>query len=552
MNPTKESRRKTWRLIVKIGIAFLVLVIIAGLIANIYLNRFIANSLKSRVSAATNGLYTLNFRKVETNVFARKIAVLDAEIFVDSSHIKEMLTARVGPRFFLEGKFPTVELDKIHWMHLIFSKDLVAGALVLHSPNIILSQVNTQEDSAKNESPVQDLDGIKINSIHVDDGNVEYRYMKRNTETPTIYRLNKVRMDMEGVTLGNEKGASRKKAPFKKIELAIANYEFRTSDSLYFVGFHDLEYSSEKDEGKAAQLYIRPRLSADAYSNKLPYQKERNDVLFENVTLGNLEIDPLIERGEVNIKNVSIGSGHWNIYLSRVPPLPPARHNVVPSQPLLKIPQGISIDTLHVNKFQLDYREYNTATQETGQVKFNDVTGSAVNITNEKAAIEKNPHLVVDLKARLMGAGKFDARFDFLLSDSSGQFSVDARLGKMEGELLNPGFIPLNKVAIKKGTIDEMRCYGKGNQEGITGDVALLYHDLHIAVMERDKEADTMKRKTMVSLVANILVKNDNPKKDEPVRVARNISLRRDPRKSYFNMLWMALFTGIIKIASGK
>jgi hypothetical protein len=158
--------------------------------------------------------------------------------------------------------------------------------------------------------------------------------------------------------------------------------------------------------------------------------------------------------------------------------------------------------------------------------------------------------MVANLDARLMGTGKFDARFDFLLSDPSGKFSVEARLGKMEGELLNPGFVALNKVEIKKGTIDELHCTGTGNESAIHGDVSLLYHDLHIAVMKRDNDADTMKRRSVVSMVANAFVINDNPKKDEPIRVANNISLTRDRRKSYFNMLWMALFEGIIKITA--
>jgi hypothetical protein len=270
------------------------------------------------------------------------------------------------------------------------------------------------------------------------------------------------------------------------------------------------------------------------------------------VKLDDLDFGTLMDQGEIKIKNVMLGSGHWNIYLSRVPPLPPSRKKVVPSQPLLSVPNVVSIDTIHVNKFQLDYREYNTATQETGEVKFNDINGKVTNITNKKTVIEKDPHMVAILDARLMGRGKFNARFDFLLSDSNGKFSVDARLGKMEAELLNPGFIPLNKVAIKKGTIDELHCTGSGNEYAIHGDVSLLYHDLHIAVMGKDKDADTMKKKTVISMVANILVKNDNPKKDEPIRVANNISLKRDSRKSYFNMLWMALFTGVVKIASGK
>jgi hypothetical protein len=107
-------------------------------------------------------------------------------------------------------------------------------------------------------------------------------------------------------------------------------------------------------------------------------------------------------------------------------------------------------------------------------------------------------------------------------------------------------------VEIKKGVLDEMTCRGSGNQNALRGDVALLYHDLHIAVLEKDEESGGFKRKTFTSLAANILVKNDNPKKDEAIRTAKNIFLKRDPQKSYFNLLWMALFTGIGQIVAGK
>ena len=129
-------KRKRWLLIVKIGVGILLFIALAGVIVDAYLNQFIASHLKSRISSATNGLYSLDFKQVDVNVFSRRISIKGAALHVDSSRVKKMLSEKVGPSYLLEGNFPTIELDQIHWMSLIFSKDLVAGALMLHSPDI--------------------------------------------------------------------------------------------------------------------------------------------------------------------------------------------------------------------------------------------------------------------------------------------------------------------------------------------------------------------------------------------------------------------------------
>ncbi len=44
-----------------------------------------------------------------------------------------------------------------------------------------------------------------------------------------------------------------------------------------------------------------------------------------------------------------------------------------------------------------------------------------------------------------------------------------------------------------------------------------------------------------------MLIKNDNPTKDEPERVA-NVSWDRLPQASFFNLMWKSIFVGIREI----
>jgi len=555
----KDKPQSSIRLLpkwVKISALVILFFILAGIGANFYLNGLITRQLKKSVSSSSKGFYQLDYAKVQVNLFARSITIDNAVLKADSSLFTTMTAMGQSSPFLLEGKFPLLKIRGIHWMKFIFSKSLVAGELLMKSPAIVLRRFKS-DSVEKNISDVQEdfqknLRGLKINALTIADADLEYWYMQDDRVGPTVYHFKKLNLGIEDLQVNRKETDSMKNFSFDNVHFSFAEYEYRTGDSLYLMGVKNVNYLGAKKNITISQLFIRPRLTEKEHATKLPYQMEINDLSLENISLEGVDIISLVDQGKINVQNALIQAGHWNVFLSRIPPPPPSKKKVVPSQKLLGISSQISICTLNINKLQLNYREFNTDTRKTGEIKFVDIMGRATNVTNEKNRIQKNPHLEVDLTAKLMGTADFKAKFDFLLDDTTGKFTVDAQLGKMDATQLNPAFIPLKKVEIKKGTLDEMKCHGSGNQNMLKGNVGLLYHDLHVAILEKDKEADTLKRRSFISLVANILVKNDNPKEDEPIRKANNVVLKREPRKSYFNLLLMGLFTGIAKIVAPK
>ena len=541
----------------KIGSLILAVFILIGFGLNAYLSRVIEDQLKESIRKGSKGLYSLEYEKARVSVFNRSMSLEKVSLRNDTALASKRLQTNQPVAVFFEGSFSAIKLKRIHWLKFLLSKKLWVGEFFVESPNLIVKFIKSnQADSGENGSLgikklIQfDVKELKVAKLAVQHANVDYRFYEGGRKGPTFYYFKDMNFGAEDLVYSKAPSDSLREFSIGNSDLHFKEYEYRTGDSLYFMGIKDFKFSSEKKNVAISNFYIRPRLTEKAYAAQLPYQKERNDVNLQDIRLEGVELLPLIEDEKLNIQQAIIGEGYWKIYLSRIPPLPPRRNNVVPSQPLLNISSKVSIAYLKLNKLQLNYREYNTETGQTGEINFKDVTGTATNITNEKMRIEKNPHLVVDLAAKLMGTGDFKVKFDFLLNDSTGKFFVEARLGKMDATKFNPGFTALNKLEIKKGVIDELSCKGSGNENTLRGSVGMLYHDLHIAVLKKD--ADTLKRRGFISLVANILVKNDNPKKDGQIRRADNIVLKRDFRKSYFNLLWMALFAGIVKIVSAK
>jgi len=71
----------------------------------------------------------------------------------------------------------------------------------------------------------------------------------------------------------------------------------------------------------------------------------------------------------------------------------------------------------------------------------------------------------------------------------------------------------------------------------------MLYNDLKLHLLKRDS-AEQYKKKELASFLANVSIKDQNPGKNNEVRVA-SVEYDRDIYRSFFNLLWKSLFAGI-------
>jgi hypothetical protein len=72
-----------------------------------------------------------------------------------------------------------------------------------------------------------------------------------------------------------------------------------------------------------------------------------------------------------------------------------------------------------------------------------------------------------------------------------------------------------------------------------------LYENIKISLLKKDS-ADLVK-KGFMSVIANIALKNDNPQNGK-TRTA-SIDYQRDTTRSFFNLLWKSIYSGVKKIS---
>ncbi|RYG28909.1 MAG: hypothetical protein EOO01_39030 [Chitinophagaceae bacterium] len=79
------------------------------------------------------------------------------------------------------------------------------------------------------------------------------------------------------------------------------------------------------------------------------------------------------------------------------------------------------------------------------------------------------------------------------------------------------------------------------------GDLIMLYDGLKVSTLKMEDDNKGYKRKGLVSLLANAIVKNKNPSGGE-TRTAK-MNNDRNTNRSFFNLLWKSIFTGVKETA---
>jgi hypothetical protein len=142
-----------------------------------------------------------------------------------------------------------------------------------------------------------------------------------------------------------------------------------------------------------------------------------------------------------------------------------------------------------------------------------------------------------------------NARFEFDLSRPDGSFTSWVRANQIEAYQLNPILAPVAKIEARKGMLRQLEAIVHGNENHATANVSLKYDGLKIDMLE--VAGDSLIKKGLRSVFANILILDDNPK-DGVLRTANGVFIRRGFGRSFFNMIWLSVSTGVQQIIAKK
>jgi hypothetical protein len=543
-----------------IGIIFFALVmIVAGGIWYWNENKkaIIRGELEYAIRNKTQGLYKVHYDSLELDEINGHLSVSSFTLMYDSIKYEQLKKENKEPSIILNISIPQIRIVGVETPRALIDKEISGRHVTLINPVIEILYTNAGKDSTRNipdkeiyEQILGNLNLIKFDSVVISGAEITTKNLKTGK---TLVHFQNVSISLLKVAVDSISSTDTTRILFaKEINFDCEKFAWQSRNKLYNYQVDSLALHSATSDISIKNFSVLPQAKEDEFVRKFSFQTDRFDFSIRNIQLRNVNFYQLTKE-LINADSLFIGSASFKIYRDRtIPADNKNRVGTYPQQVLQDIPVQIDIKKGIARNVFLEYKEKSSITHQSGKVRLWSSV-SISNITNNKESIANNDLMVFDIQSRLLNKVPLSVRWAFHLNNAAdGRFDIRGKLGPADATVFNVLAEPMGPARFKSGNIKSLEFDLTGNNYKMRGTVKLLYDDLHVSLLKKDDDSIHFKSKKVISLFANMKIKNKNPDdKDKPARVA-TIDFQRDTHRSIFNFAWKSLFEGIKEVTGAK
>ena len=548
LNPKK---RKLLKWIAGSLIALLVIVVTSAIYIAAKWKPFLTEKIKTGIYEASDHLYNIEITDLNLNVLTGTVSLDSVRLYPDTSVFHALRKKELAPVHLFEIKLAKLKLTRISILEAYFKKRINMNAIVIDEPSINMLRFNVkpQADTTKTATNLyqkisKSLESVHIRSIKVLNANFDYIRGETGTVLNAVQKLN---VSITDVLIDSVSQYDKERFYYSKdVAFELIGYKSSSKDKLYTMKVDTLTGFANKGDIRIKGFQMIPMYPDLEFSRKYKTQRDRYDLKFPTINFRGLDLERFNVEGRLYAEALTIASAKVKIFMNRE--LPPSKENKSRNFPhiaLQRVELPLIIDTVNLKNVDVAYTEYNPIAQERGTVHIDNLTGTIKNVTNDSLQKSKNAFMAADLKAKIIKAADLDAHLRFNLNAKDGAFSFRGNIGSMNMPALNPLASALGLVKIETGNIQKVEFDIKGNAIGSTGSLKMYYNNLKVQLLKETEDGEAPKKKGLLSFLANkLVIKDANPEKGEPLRVAA-VQFTRSPSQSFFSLLWKSVFTGI-------
>lgn len=524
----------------------------------VYLNYrwkpILTERIKAAVHTSTNGLYSINFENIRTNIISGRISVKNIVFLPDTSIFTKMSTDSLAPRHLYRVEVNELILKRVHPWKIYFDGILEMGSVVIDKPNLQIIFTNSKRNKETIKPDVRTvwqrlspyLRSLKVQNITFQDA--DFQYVDKSVSPAAITNLKGLTIRVKDLLIDSVSQFDKSRLYHTRdIYAELNSYKSVTADSNYTIQIKQFTASTAKGYARVKGFQLIPKLGEMEFSRLFNVQKDRYAVKVDEMQLNNIDFKMLNVNRRLLSSRLNLKKAEVSIFLNRsMPDSLRDRGMNFPQLSFQRFKLDALVDTVSIKDSRVNYSEYNPDSRRKGTVVFSKINGYMLNLTNDSASLSKNPKAEAKLTALLMDRGRLNVNMQFDLASPTGVFNFDGDVGRMDADMFNTAIRPLSLIEVKSGLLDRMVFKGKGSTKGVQGDLTCYYHDLKIALLERSENTTWLKRRGIASIFANVLIiESENP---SPGRAVRKVKFNyvRPGHSSFFNMVWKGLSSALL------
>ncbi|HEV8270025.1 MAG TPA: hypothetical protein VGQ04_01900 [Chitinophagaceae bacterium] len=510
-------------------------------------NKIIETELEKAIVKNNKRFYKVSYDDMKIDETAGALSVHNMKLRFDSASYQSTEKDTKIPPMVFNIDIPEINVTGVKTTSALIDKKIIGRKLEIKNPIIDLQYTYKGKDSVRNVPTEEvyrqilgNMDMIQIDSVLITGAQV--RTSNRNTGK-LILEIKNVDIALQDLKVDSIANADSTRILFSKgVNVNVAKIAWPSPNRLYDYIAENISLNSTIGTLSVDEILISPRLGENAFVNAIPTQDDRFNFSFNNVVFSGIDLQKLSNE-YLKAETMSIGKSVFKVYRDLARPRDKKnRVGYYPHQVLDDVPLVFNIKKVNVRNSFVEYKERNHITRQSGLVQFYSVNATITNFTNDKYA--RNKVMKAFINSSFLNKTPLETNWTFYLFHPKGRFDVSGNMGAIQGKDVNSLAEPMGPASIKEGRFNGLTFDLHGNDYSMNGNVKLLYDDLKVALLEKDKGATETDKKFLTSLLANFVIKNSNPKGDDEVRIQR-VSLSRNTNRSLFYLCWKTIFKGI-------
>jgi hypothetical protein len=501
----------------------------------------------------TNGLYELHYENLSIDEVNGTLLVNHIQLFPDTSYYHEMLLSHSAPPVLIKLNIPAFLVTGVQTPRALLNKEIKARKIEMNRPSIEIEINNFMKDTSS-YSPEKDiykqllgqLKNVQFDSLVITNANL----LVKNIQTGKSKFIGRnVSLILTDLLIDSiQKDDSSRILFSKNLDLRCSEIALQSKDKKYNYRFEKLEFISQINRFSIGSISIIPEMSEEDFAKAYKFSKDRYHFKIDKISLLHIDRAGLWNK-RIEADSLIIDNSTFKIYRDISHPHDSVDRTLnFPQQQLLRVPVPLYFKKVILTHTFIEYKEKNGKSDSSGKVQFTDATATLSNVTNMPSFIQKNNICKIEFKAKLLDQAPLTARLDLYLDNKKGKFFIRGNMGSMDGKGLNSIIEPMGLARIEKGNIKSLDFNLKGNNYADEGKLLFLYNDLQVSLLKKNEEKNQFNKKTIPTLVTNMLLKKANPSSnDQPRQTA--VRYTRDIHRSIFHLLWKSIFSGIKQTA---
>jgi len=454
------------------------------------------------IEKTSGGLYIINYDSVDLDFFQGRFYVKNLSIHLDKTMLAKIKTVFPQKRTLVETTLPDLKIEGISILNLIFSQSL------------------------------------KMNKLSLKKGKLAIFKLVAPGETVLIFQVSEVSLQFSQLMI----------YPYISFAAGESNLKepvFFTADGFYTLKAKTVNLSKSRHSSFISldSPELIPGHKKYQFARKKGHQSDRFELKIDNITSRAVDFNDLFKNQRFYSRLLTIKNPQLEVFRDKnIPKKPNRPPRKFPQQLLREMEFKLRIDHIRISNGYIDFIEHAKDQRRAGRVFVNEIQANIENVTNYPGLMEEKPSIGLTASAKIMGKGSLNACLTIPIDDKKNTFNFSGSLGRMDMRVFNSILVPNSQIKLRSGIIDKAEISARCDNRQAKGEMKLFYRNLKISLL-KVKEGGKYKKRGIKSIMANIFIRQNNPKPGKPIKVGDILYIREQPI-SIFAYIWKAILSG--------